>query len=332
MVPTVVIHTCEDDAHASEVAKHLYAHGAKACLLHRETCFDEWCISCRNDDVLIKTKDGSYGLTDISSVFIRRDYFTEPAWVKCSDLDEGIRDFIADQRAIHVDSAFKRLQKSLPFINSVDSNRASSSKALQHNIARSNGMRVPETYIGSDPEQARVFVEGLWQTGRRCCSKNMESSHALIDGVKHARLTHLLNEDEVESFEDLSICPMIFQEYIEKKYEYRVTVVGNDVFACCIDSQSAGGVTAVDWRHYNIPSTPHFASTLEDDLKASLIKIVHDLGLTYGAIDLVENPNGEFFFLEVNSMGQWLWIEELTELPISSSIARHLLDPGLIRR
>jgi glutathione synthase/RimK-type ligase-like ATP-grasp enzyme len=125
---------------------------------------------------------------------------------------------------------------------------------------------------------------------------------------------------------------MIFQEYIEKKYEYRVTIVGKEVYACLIDSQVAGGDTAVDWRNYDIPSTPHFAVKLESHLELKLVKLIHELGLTYGAIDLVESPNGDFYFLEVNSMGQWLWIEDLTELPISMSIARHLADPNLIRR
>jgi glutathione synthase/RimK-type ligase-like ATP-grasp enzyme len=109
-------------------------------------------------------------------------------------------------------------------------------------------------------------------------------------------------------------------------------VVGQEVYACRIDSQAAGGETAIDWRHYSIPTTPHFAANLDQGLRANLIKLVHDLGLTFGAVDLVENPDGEFFFLEVNSMGQWLWIEDLTELPISMAVARHLADPRLIRR
>ena len=85
-------------------------------------------------------------------------------------------------------------------------------------------------------------------------------------------------------------------------------------------------------RKKNIPSTPHAVVELDESLNKKLVQLVQCLGLTYGAIDLVENPQGEFFFLEVNSMGQWLWIEDLTELPISMSIARHLANPHLIHR
>jgi hypothetical protein len=35
-------------------------------------------------------------------------------------------------------------------------------------------------------------------------------------------------------------------------------------------------------------------------------------------------PSGEWYFLEVNSMGQWLWIEDLTGLPITATLADSL--------
>jgi glutathione synthase/RimK-type ligase-like ATP-grasp enzyme len=120
---------------------------------------------------------------------------------------------------------------------------------------------------------------------------------------------------------------MIFQEYIEKRYEYRVTVVGFETFACRIDSQAAGGATAIDWRNYNLSSTPHQEVKLGDQLTDQLVHFVRELGLTYGAIDLVESQDGAFYILEINSMGQWLWIEELTGMPIAQAIANYLTSP-----
>jgi glutathione synthase/RimK-type ligase-like ATP-grasp enzyme len=61
-------------------------------------------------------------------------------------------------------------------------------------------------------------------------------------------------------------------------------------------------------------------------LSLKLTTLVRELGLVYGAVDLVENRDHEILFLEVNSMGQWLWIEDLTGLPISQAIARHLAE------
>jgi hypothetical protein len=102
---------------------------------------------------------------------------------------------------------------------------------------------------------------------------------------------------------------MVFQGYVEKRHEYRVTVVGREVFACRIDSQAAGGETAIDWRNYDIPSAPHLAVDPEDRPKGKLVELVGRLSLTYGAVDLVGSPRGEFCSLGVNGMGVWLWVE-----------------------
>lgn len=333
MTKVVLIHASSDDLHAQAVARCLKELDAAACVLDRDRCFKDWSISCDDDEIVIHAGvEGRWTADEIRSVHWRRDYIVESAWVEWEGITPEVAAFLADQRSIHVESAFKRLVATTPFINDISLNRTCSSKALQHHVARRCGLHVPATYMGSDPVQAERFVRGLWETGRRCCTKNIESSHVKIDGVKHARLTRLFVEGNLGDLQGLAACPMIFQEYVEKKYEYRVTVVGQEVYACLIDSQAAGGDTAVDWRNYDIPSTPHFVAKLDHRLEDQLVKLVHDLGLTYGAIDLVENPKGDFYFLEVNSMGQWLWIEDLTELPISMAIARHLAEPRLIRR
>ena len=44
-----------------------------------------------------------------------------------------------------------------------------------------------------------------------------------------------------------------------------------------------------------------------------------------GAYDFIVNPKGEYFFLEVNPAGQWLWMEEKLNLNISKSIAEALM-------
>ena len=329
---TVLIHASVDDVHADAVARCLRELGVNSFVATREQCFKDWNISCRDDEVILsaESEKTQWRTADFRSVFWRRDFIVEPTWVPAEGLEPSVVQFLAEQRSIHVDCAFKRLSSTCPFINNLDSNRRASSKALQHHVARRCQLSVPETYIGNDPHEAEKFASGIWNKGNRCCTKNIESSHVAINGVKHARLTHFFSEGDLPDLSGLAICPMIFQEYIEKRFEYRVTVVGNEVFSCRIDSQSAGGATAVDWRNYAIPSTPHHAVQLDQSLEEKLVRLVGELGLTYGAIDLIESPEGEFYFLEVNSMGQWLWIEDLTELPISMSIARHLANPEKI--
>lgn len=332
MADVVIIHASLDDDHSKAVAECLRKLQVDVCVLFRENCFVDWSINCHDDDIVIQESNKQWSINNIRSVYWRRDFLVEPDWIKWDGAISQVKRFLAEQRSIHVESAFKRIGLTKPFINDISTNRKCSSKALQHYVARTCGLLVPDTYIGSNSEEAKVFAQNLWSSNRRCCTKNLESSHLEIDGRKHARMTNLFLESNINDLQGLPAGPMIFQEYIEKKYEYRVTVIGQEVYACRIDSQVAGGDTAIDWRHYNITKTPHFAVELETTLKEKLIKFVFNLGLTYGAIDLIESLNGQFYLLEINSMGQWLWIEDLTELPISNSIAKHLAEPHMIRR
>jgi glutathione synthase/RimK-type ligase-like ATP-grasp enzyme len=52
------------------------------------------------------------------------------------------------------------------------------------------------------------------------------------------------------------------------------------------------------------------------------------LGLSFGAIDLVQKPDGEFVFLEVNPSGQWLWLDRILDLRISDAVADWLTKRG----
>ena len=331
--PIVLIHAEGDDVHAQAVARCLGELAVAQCVLHREQCFQDWTICCADDEVVVDVAGrGSWTADDVRSVYWRRDFTIEPAWVRWEGVTPETARFLAEQRSLHVNYAVKRLIATTPFVNEVDANRTASSKPLQQHVARRCGLRVPRTYLGSDPVRAEAFARTLWAEGRRCCTKNVESTHVEIGGVKHARLTKLFTDDSLGQLAGLAACPMFFQEYVEKAAEYRVTVVGGEVYACRIESQRAGGKTAVDWRNYNVAATPHYAADLGEAMTGKLVRLVRTLGLTFGAVDLVEDPNGEFWFLEINPQGQWLWIEDLTDLPISMAIARHLAEPSLIHR
>ena len=53
-----------------------------------------------------------------------------------------------------------------------------------------------------------------------------------------------------------------------------------------------------------------------------------ELGLVFGAIDMICTPAGEHVFLEVNPGGEWGMLERDLGLPIADAIARALLLPA----
>lgn len=128
----------------------------------------------------------------------------------------------------------------------------------------------------------------------------------------------------------LAESPCVFQEYVAKKYEWRVVVVGNHTLACRIHSQSSKR-SRMDWKEYDFPKVRfeavavgegrgHFSRRLAQKLR----RIMHSRQLRFASFDLVETPSGELVFLEMNRPGQWLFIEALSGLEISRALAREL--------
>jgi hypothetical protein len=206
--------------------------------------------------------------------------------------------------------------------------RAASRKAEQLLRARRVGFQVPKTLFSNDPGRIREFVDGLAREGLRCIYKPHGSIIVDVgEGKRGVAYTRLLGPAELDHLEEIRLSPGIFQQYVEKDAELRVTVVGSKVFACKIESQ-AHEATQVDWRaaSWDDPSesVPHVPTNLPKDVETFCRSLVHSYGLRFGAIDLVATPGGDYVFLELNPNGQWVWIEQRTGLPIASALVDEL--------
>jgi len=57
------------------------------------------------------------------------------------------------------------------------------------------------------------------------------------------------------------------------------------------------------------------------DVSDKLLALLQRLGLVYGAIDMRRTPDGEYYFFEVNTAGEFLFVEDRTGQPIARAIA-----------
>lgn len=119
------------------------------------------------------------------------------------------------------------------------------------------------------------------------------------------------------------MAPILFQEYVEKETEIRVTVIGGSVFAAEIDSQSSLEGKD-DWRKAGPGSLKTNPVQLPKSLSDKCLQIVKELGLNFGTIDLIKTPNGCYVFLELNPNGQWGWLEEATGESYTDALVQNL--------
>lgn len=191
-------------------------------------------------------------------------------------------------------------------------------KSWQLRLATRLGFEIPPTLISNDPAELLAFHR---EHDGKLIGKAINFPHfpAADPDDRWVFTTQLVTPSEIGYADAVRYCPAIFQAYVPKRLELRITVVGDRVFPCEIHSQETER-TRYDWRRYDLQHTPHRVHALPDDVAAQCVRIVRELGLCYGAIDLILTPDGRYVFLEVNPMGQYLWIEKLTGMPISEAI------------
>jgi glutathione synthase/RimK-type ligase-like ATP-grasp enzyme len=208
------------------------------------------------------------------------------------------------------------------WVNHPDRNIAASSKPAQLSAAERLGFRVPETLMTNDADAARRFVE---RQPSGAVVKPLLSGRLTVDGEEKLFFTTRLMPGQQVPWDRLGREPYLFQAFVDKRADIRVTVIGDQAHAVAIDSQQHPD-TRTDFRRTDPTRLPHQPIELPADVRDRCVELVHSFGCLFGAIDLAETADGYWFF-ENNPSGQWAWIEQITGLPLRRRLADLLTAP-----
>lgn len=194
-------------------------------------------------------------------------------------------------------------------------------KPLQLRVAAEAGLSVPRTLVTNDPDAAREFGEMI---DGPIVYKPFFHVRGTVDGRSVAVYTNVVDLDDLPH-PDISTTAHLFQEWVPKAYEVRLTAVGGRMFAAEIHADSDSG--RIDWRT-DYGSHTYRVCEPPTDVADGVARMLDSLGLPYGAVDFVVTPEGEWRFLEVNPSGQYGFIEQATGLPITAAICDYLEGTG----
>jgi hypothetical protein len=201
------------------------------------------------------------------------------------------------------------------WINPPDRDEVASHKVYQLKVAQSVGLPIPETLVTNDPAEARGFA------ARHGCERTIYKSFLALETAW--RETRLLRPEELGLLDNVRFAPVIFQEYIPADIDLRITVIGRRIFAAAVHSQNTSYKVDYRMEMNNTTIEPH---RLPPAVEHKLFDLMQRLGLVYGAIDLRRRPDGTYVFLEINTSGQWLFIEERTGQPITQAFVDALIE------
>jgi hypothetical protein len=262
---------------------------------------------------------------------IRSIWWRQPGeYLLPDDFSEQEREFAKDE----IDHALRGLWASLDcyWISYPESIREASWKGSQLQRAAELGLDVPRTLVTTDPEAVRAFYDAC---DGQVCYKVL--TDPFLGAPKVARKhpdreppepyqtpTTMITEAELELLDSVRLVPCLFQEYIAKQVELRVTVIGDEVFAAEIHSQEHKK-TRIDWRG-QYTGVRYAKAQLPAEVVERCLALVRSYNLNYGAMDFVLTPDGRYVFLENNPNGQFRFVELLVpELRLTAALASCLI-------
>lgn len=194
-------------------------------------------------------------------------------------------------------------------------------KLLQHKTAVEVGFTTPDTVFTNDPETIRDFLS---RHNGKVVFKPISTLPWKSTETSYMTFTSSLTPDKLVDDDLLRATPGIYQEEIDKEYELRVTVMGRQTFSAKILSQQTRRGT-LDWRkaYDELTMEKH---ELPREIEQQCFELLRHLGFVFGCFDLIVRKDGSFVFLEVNQMGQFLFLERYTGLPLLDAFTDFLIE------
>ena len=317
----LLIITNEEDIHPNPVIDQLVKLNVPFFRLNTESLLSHYdityAISNASHSFTIKYKDGSHAISshDISSVWERRPI--EPL-TTFDDLEPNVSKLVLEEG----DGFLRYFRYSLthvPWIGHAVNERKAGSKILQKVVAKSLGMKIPSTIFTNELKAIKEFPHNqiaIKPIYAHVLEKSTEETYVFYTSLQDKSKLVGLGESGIRNTMNF------IEAYVEKDFEVRATVVVDEIFSVSINSQSFDKSKGkIDWRQGYDHGIQFTAMDLPQEISEKCFQFLEYFELSFGCFDFIVDKNGDYHFLECNTNGQWVWIEEEASLPISTKLA-----------
>ncbi len=180
-------------------------------------------------------------------------------------------------------------------------------KAVQLQLAGASGLRVPATLMSNSPAAVREFFD---QTPDNAICKAFATHVWQQQGSTDISVTETfsLNRDELPADDEIfTYSPTIYQEKVRKQFDVRAVLMGERVFSFAVRTPT----NSLDWRHdaaLKKAAVEHIPTPAA--VESGILRFAAAAGVCTGSLDLAVDRNGEWWFLEINEQGQFLWLDD----------------------
>lgn len=265
---------------------------------------------------VLRTAHHEVDLADIRSVWVR----TPSAYTFPNTMSAAERDYARREAKIGVGGTLLALPGVL-WVNRPDLAATAVHRPLQWAVAARCGMTVPRSLVTNDPVAVQRFAA---KSQHGVVIKPLTANLLYEDNTYKMGWTRRLSVNDLSDLRGIDVTAHLIQDWVDKTWECRAVVVGDEVFAVAIHAGSEAA--RIDWRS-DYSALSYQVINLPRAVAESLHAIMNELGLVYGAFDLsvsYDRDSEVFSFLEINPGGQYGFLEGATGIPITDSLVRFL--------
>lgn len=195
------------------------------------------------------------------------------------------------------------------------------SKTGQLDLAVEAGLNIPEYKVVGSKQVMRTFWE---KCNHRAVVKPIQDAHHIPTATgTYLPYTYLLKESDFKDLPEVFF-PCMMQKAIDKNIEIRSFFLDGKFYSMGIVS-TRDQQTCVDFRRYNdVHPNRRIPFCLPEEIEQKLTRLMASLHLNCGSFDLILDNQGDYYFLEVNPVGQFGMVSYPCNYYLNREIANFL--------
>ncbi|WP_294286677.1 hypothetical protein [uncultured Chryseobacterium sp.] len=235
--------------------------------------------------------DSSYNLKEINSVYYRNgSIFYQDFSI---NIDTDVHQFYQSEYRAVTKFIYYYLNKNCSriFGNLLHSEI---NKLEVLDLAKDLGFKIPETHIVSHKQ----LLDRILNSNSQFITKSIsEMKPIYLNNELFLNYTKAISCDDINEKPE-NIIPSLIQERINSEYEIRIFFFQQNIWSIAVFDL----LKNADGR--NVNGKKYIPYELPDGICAKILLLAKNLSLNCGTIDILRQ-NGEFYFLEVNPLGQF---------------------------
>jgi glutathione synthase/RimK-type ligase-like ATP-grasp enzyme len=311
----ILILTNSQDVTADYLHPILLNAGLQCIRLDTDHLINNASVSFRDEVFKLTTGDIVISPQQVSHVWYRRPEPLENE--RFSNSAEGM--YVQNEWSEAIEAFLAHIPKS-KWMNHPSANSAASHKLEQLTTARTLGFSVPDTLMTLNASELQNFFK---QHNGQIIVKPMSNGCVeRTDGKDSIIYTNRVESHHLNILDDLSNCPTLFQQMVQKRCDVRITIVDDNIHAVELFALDANGSQRCDIRRNNMCDVEYAEIVLPDAIKSLITKLISHYNLRFGAIDMAIDMEGRWYFFEINSNGQWAWLDLVAGMNIADSFVK----------